>query len=58
GGHLHSQKLSSEPRRLALIDSGPGNTWKVAVTLPWDQRIAILEVTPDSVTQLVSDSTF
>ncbi|KAK3800901.1 hypothetical protein RRG08_051136 [Elysia crispata] len=57
GGHLHSLKLSSDPRRLALIDSGPGNTWKVAVTLPMDQRIAILEVTPDFVTQLTSIQT-
>ncbi|KAK3717923.1 hypothetical protein RRG08_009350 [Elysia crispata] len=57
GDHLHSLKLSSFPRRLALLDSGPGNTWKVAVTLSRDQRIAILEVTPDSVTQLTSIQT-
>ncbi|KAK3775809.1 hypothetical protein RRG08_002355 [Elysia crispata] len=52
GDYLQILKLSSPPYRLALIESGPGNTWKVAVTLPWDQAIAILEVTPDSVTQL------
>ncbi|KAK3775813.1 hypothetical protein RRG08_002359 [Elysia crispata] len=54
GDHLHSLKLCSYPRRLAFIDSGPGNTWKVAVTLPSDQIIAILEVTPDSVALLTS----
>ncbi|KAK3774293.1 hypothetical protein RRG08_002354 [Elysia crispata] len=50
--HLHSLKLSSSPDRITLIDSGPGNTWKVAVTLPRDHIIAVLEVTQDSVTQL------
>ncbi|KAK3748129.1 hypothetical protein RRG08_030562 [Elysia crispata] len=57
GDHLHSLKLSSGPYRLALIDSGRGNTWKVAVTLLSDWRIGILEVTPDSVTQLTSIQT-
>ncbi|KAK3793232.1 hypothetical protein RRG08_049944 [Elysia crispata] len=55
--HLHSLEVNGSPLRLALIDSGPGNTWKVAVTLPSDRRIALLEVTPDSVTQLTSIQT-
>ncbi|KAK3757015.1 hypothetical protein RRG08_061628 [Elysia crispata] len=58
GDHLYSLKLSSFPRRLALIDSGLGNIWKVGVTLPMEWRIAILEVTPDSVTQMTSIQTY
>ncbi|KAK3800608.1 hypothetical protein RRG08_053387 [Elysia crispata] len=54
GEHLHSLELSTCPHRLAVIGSGPGNTWNVAVTFLTDQRIAVLKVTPSFVVQLKS----
>ncbi|KAK3729924.1 hypothetical protein RRG08_051895 [Elysia crispata] len=57
GEHLHSLELSACPHRLAVIDSGPANTWNVAVTFLIDQRIAILKVTPKFVVQLISIQT-
>ncbi|KAK3748936.1 hypothetical protein RRG08_059629 [Elysia crispata] len=52
GEHLHSLELSICPHRLAVIGSGPGNTWNVAVTFLTDQRIAVLKVTSSFVVQL------
>ncbi|KAK3795539.1 hypothetical protein RRG08_016314 [Elysia crispata] len=57
GDHLDSESLRGRPVRLAVIVSGPGNIWKVAVTFLMDQRIDILEVTPESVTKLTSVQT-
>ncbi|KAK3765307.1 hypothetical protein RRG08_027313 [Elysia crispata] len=54
GDHLNSLQFSINPHRLAVIDSGPGNTWKVALTFLGDNRIDILEVTPKSFKNLNS----